>query len=93
MRELLELPVQPELDRPEAFFKRMDEMKRPLDSDRRRMTVTEFFKLVEERVRDNYGLSANLDLIRLCEKHMLTHIIHFRNIFCLIMQREANLIL
>ncbi len=84
-RKLFELPVQPDISNPEEFFKRIDFIKKPLDIRVRRMSITDFFKLYEEKVRDYYGAFANINLIKLCKMHMVTKIKAFSNIFCLIL--------
>lgn len=91
-RNLLKVPAQPEISEPKKFFDRMDELKKPLSTRQRRMTLTEFFKLYEKRVVDYYGYTINIDLVRTCKQHMTSKIKHIANIFCLIMQRETHLL-
>ena len=91
-RSLLKVPSQPEISEPKKFFERMDELKKPLSTRKRRMMLSEFFKLYEKRVVDYYGYTINIDLVRTCKQHMTSKIKHIANIFCLIMQRETHLL-
>lgn len=94
VRDLLQVPAQPELADPQQFFERMDQLKKPMSSIVvNKMQLSEFFKLYEDKVKDYYGLSSNLELIRICKSHFKSKIIHFSNIFCLILQREASLLI
>lgn len=93
VRDLLQVPAQPEVSDPQEFFTRMDILKKPIQTILvNKLTLSEFFAQYESRVKDYYGLSSNLELIKICKSHFPSKIRHFSNIFCLILQREANLL-
>lgn len=68
-------------------------MKKPLDVAAARMRLKDYFHMVEERVKKYYGVFANVYLIEICNNYMETEIESFRNIICLIMQRETSILI
>lgn len=60
MRELLEIPDQPDMDDPNSLFTHIDELKSMIYTSESRMNLTDYFNLILNKTKDIYGKNPNL---------------------------------